>query len=120
MKCLYIYEWSDILVLKGYSKEHIFVVLFDVLYWTIDRYGMYLYSYVFSFLALFFSFSHFFLVCNVEVFLTSGYMDKKFIVFFHASLPSKTYWTNVISVVGDYSQFSSLLCSFVFYNIPNQ
>ena len=32
-------------------------------------------------------------------------MDKKFNVLCRASLRSKNYWSNVLSVVGDYSQF---------------
>ena len=46
-----------------------------------------------------------FIVCNVARFVTSGYPDKKFIVFCHASLPIKNDWEHVLSVVGDYSQF---------------
>ena len=47
----------------------------------------------------------FFPVWNVARFVDSGYLDKKLIVLCHASLPSKKYWANVLSVVGKYSQF---------------
>ena len=49
---------------------------------------------------------------NVEKFVTSGYLDKNFIVLCHDSLRSKTAWANVLSVVGDYSQFFLHLFSF--------
>ena len=55
----------------------------------------------------------FFPVFNVVRFLTSGYLDKKFIVLCRAYLHSKTAWAKVLSVVGDYSNF------FLFLFIPN-
>ena len=67
---------------------------------------MYLCHAILLFFAVFFpSSTLLFIVCNVERFLTSGYLDKKFIVLRHAFLPSKTSWENVISVGSDYSQF---------------
>ena len=60
----------------------------------------------------------FFPVFNVARFVTSGYLDKKFIVFCHTSLPSKSAWGNVLSVVGNYSQFVLLLYIYI-YNTPH-
>ena len=56
----------------------------------------------------------FFMVCNVSRFFNSGYLNKKFIVFCHAYLTSKTDLENVLYVVSDYSPFFRL-----FLNIPN-
>ena len=58
-------------------------------------------------------------IYNISRFVTSGYLDKKVIFLCHASLPSKNTWKNVFSVVGDYSQLSSLLYIYIFKNIPN-
>ena len=44
-------------------------------------------------------------VFNVAIFLTSGYLGQNFIVLCHTSLPRKIAWANVLSIVGDYSQF---------------
>ena len=99
--------------------------------WTIDRSGIYLCNATVLFLEVFVTFFLLlFLVCNVAIFLTSGYLDKKFIVLCHISMPSKTSWENVLSFVGDYSQFglppfffssSSFYSSFYssFLNISN-
>ena len=53
-------------------------------------------------------FSLLFLVCNVAIFVNSGYLDKKLIVLCHNSLPSRTDWENILSVVGKYNQFDFL------------
>ena len=50
-------------------------------------------------------FSSFISVFNVAILVTSGYLDKKFIVLCHTSLTSKNDWANMLSVVGDYSRF---------------
>ena len=50
-------------------------------------------------------FFSFFLVCNVARIVNSGYFDKKLVVFCHTYMCSKTAWSNLLSVVGDYSQF---------------
>ena len=44
-------------------------------------------------------------ICNVEIFVISRYLDKKFIVLCHTSMCSKTSCANVVSFVGDCSQF---------------
>ena len=90
--------------LRCQSEKLLLLVLFDVVNWKIGLSGIYLYNAIVLFLAVFFYYFLFFLVYNVATFVTSGYLDnksivlfsrmKKFIVFCHASLPSKKYWSN--------------------------
>ena len=83
--------------------------------WTIDQSGMYLFNAINLLFAVFLSF--YFSVFNIAIFLTSCCMDKKFIVLWHASPPSKTAWENVLSVAGGCSQFFSLISFLLFFAI---
>ena len=86
------------------SQINLFKHLFYVVNWKIIWSGIYLCNAIVLFLAVFFPF--FLLpVCNVARFVTSVYLDKKFIVLCHGSILSKTSWSNVLSVVSDYIQF---------------
>ena len=90
------------------------MVLFSVVNWKIGRSEVYFCSSVVSFLAVlfpffiffpvFFPFLLFFPVFNVARFVTSGYMDKRFIVLCNSYLPSKTDSEKFLSVVGGCSQ----------------
>ena len=71
--------------------------------WTIGLSGMYLRNDIVLFIALLSPLLSFFPVFNVARFVTSGYLYKEFIFLCHTNLPSKTYWSNVLSAVGYYT-----------------
>ena len=51
----------------------------------------------------------------VAIFVTYVYLDHKFIVLCHNSLPSKTAWAKILSVVGDCIQFFLPYLCFPFF-----